>query len=186
MKAQNFAKHAIANAQTTTVEAGAQILADGGAGGGSGSGGNVVVWSDKHTVFAGAISVTGGAQGGDGGFVETSSHGVLAFTGTANRLAPNGKAGTLLLDPEDLDIVAGAAGASMGTTTTGGTISSNANTSTLTTGDLSGRARRWQCHRSDDQSRRLDRARQYRRSGGLHLGEREFADAFRLQRHHGR
>ena len=102
VKARNFAKHAIANAQTTTVEAGAQILADGGAGGGSGTGGNVVVWSDKHTVFAGAISVTGGAQGGDGGFVETSSHGVLDFTGTANRLAPKGKAGTLLLDPESL------------------------------------------------------------------------------------
>ena len=134
--AQNFAKHKIANARTTTVEAGAQILADGGTGGGAGMGGNVVVWSDKHTVFKGAISVTGGQQGGDGGFVETSSHGVLDFTGTANRLAPKGKAGTLLLDPEDLDIVAGAAGASTGTTTTGGTISSNANTSTLTTGDL--------------------------------------------------
>jgi filamentous hemagglutinin family protein len=38
--AQDFAKHAIANAQTTTVEAGAQIFADGGAGGGAGSGGN--------------------------------------------------------------------------------------------------------------------------------------------------
>ena len=106
VKARNFAKHAIANAQTTTVEAGAQILADGGAGGGAGTGGNVVVWSDKHTVFAGAISVTGGAQGGDGGFVETSSHGVLDFTGTADRLAPKGKAGTLLLDPDRSRIVA--------------------------------------------------------------------------------
>jgi len=136
--AQNFAKHKIANAQTTTVEAGAQILADGGVGGGAGMGGNVVVWSDKHTVFKGAISVTGGAQGGDGGFVETSSHGVLDFTGTANRLAPNGKAGTLLLDPTDLDIVAGAAGASTGTSTTGGTISATGspNPSMLTVGDL--------------------------------------------------
>ncbi|MBV9568237.1 MAG: filamentous hemagglutinin N-terminal domain-containing protein, partial [Hyphomicrobiales bacterium] len=89
--AQDFSTHRIANAQTTTVEAGAQILADGGAGGGTGTGGNVVVWSDKHTVFAGAISVRGGAQGGDGGFVETSSHGVLDFIGTADRLAPKGK-----------------------------------------------------------------------------------------------
>ncbi len=129
VKAQNFAKHAIANAQTTTVEAGAQILADGGAGGGSGSGGNVVVWSDQHTVFAGAISVTGGAQGGDGGFVETSSHGVLAFDGTADRLAPKGKAGTLLLDPEDLDIVA--TGTSTATQTTmAGTFTANVDSST--------------------------------------------------------
>ena len=80
--------------------------------------------------------VTGGAQGGDGGFVETSSHGVLDFTGTANRLAPKGKAGTLLLDPTDLDIVAGAAGASTGTSTTGGTISATGtpNPSMLTVG----------------------------------------------------
>ncbi|HEV3249064.1 MAG TPA: filamentous hemagglutinin N-terminal domain-containing protein, partial [Beijerinckiaceae bacterium] len=58
VKAQDFAKHAIANAQTTVVEAGAQILVDGGAGGGVGNGGNVIVWSDQHTVFAGTISVT--------------------------------------------------------------------------------------------------------------------------------
>ena len=98
-----------------------------------------MVWSDKHTVFAGAISVTGGAQGGDGGFVETSSHGVLDFTGTANRLAPKGKAGTLLLDPTDLDIVAGAAGASTGTSTTGGTFFATGTPLTLsmlTVGDL--------------------------------------------------
>jgi hypothetical protein len=40
-KAQDFAKHAIANAQTTTVSAGAEILADGGAGGGVGTGANL-------------------------------------------------------------------------------------------------------------------------------------------------
>jgi filamentous hemagglutinin family protein len=132
--AQDFAKHTIANAQTTIVEAGAQILADGGAGGRAGSGGNVVIWSDHHTVFAGAISVTGGAQGGDGGFVETSSHGVLAFDGTADRLAPNGKAGTLLLDPEDLDIVA--TGTSTATQSPTRTFTANVDTSILTVTDL--------------------------------------------------
>jgi filamentous hemagglutinin family protein len=80
----------------------------------------------------GTLSATGSV------FVETSSHGVLAFTGTADRLAPKGKAGTLLLDPTDLDIVAGAAGASTGTSTTGGTISATGtpNPSMLTVGDL--------------------------------------------------
>ncbi|MBW0002242.1 MAG: filamentous hemagglutinin N-terminal domain-containing protein, partial [Hyphomicrobiales bacterium] len=131
---QDFAMHKIANAQTTTVEAGAQIFADGGAGGGAGTGGNVVVWSDTHTVFAGAISVRGGAQSGNGGFVETSSHGVLDFTGTADRLAPKGKAGTLLLDPENLAIVA----SGTSTTTQGptGTFTANVDNSILTVADL--------------------------------------------------
>lgn len=134
--AQNFAKHAIANAQTTTVQAGAQILADGGAGGGAGTGGNVVIWSDQHTVFAGAISVTSGAQGGDGGFVETSSHGVLAFDGTADRLAPKGKAGTLLLDPTDLDIVSTGTSSIQITNGTGTATSGSPSDSTLTVTDL--------------------------------------------------
>src|SRR5262249_27884805 len=42
---------------------------------------------------------------GDGGFVETSSHGQLAFTGNVDTSAPRGKAGTLLLDSEDIHIV---------------------------------------------------------------------------------
>src|SRR5258705_487495 len=45
---------------------------------------------------------SGGTQGGDGGFVETSSHGQLAFTGNVNAGAPRGIPGALLLDPEDI------------------------------------------------------------------------------------
>ena len=45
-----------------------------------GNGGKVVLWSDSQTTFAGTILARGGAQGGDGGFVETSSHGQLSFT----------------------------------------------------------------------------------------------------------
>jgi len=36
--------------------------------------------------------------------VETSSHGVLGFTGTVDLRAPLGRAGTLLLDPADFYI----------------------------------------------------------------------------------
>src|SRR5262249_50889311 len=43
-------------------------------------------------------------QGGDGGFVETSSRQQLAFTGNVNASAPKGAAGTLLLDPADFFI----------------------------------------------------------------------------------
>ena len=41
-------------------------------------------------------------DGGNGGFVEVSSHGQLAFTGNVNAGAPRGIPGTLLLDPEDI------------------------------------------------------------------------------------
>ena len=99
-----------------------------------GSGGNVVIWSDQHTVFAGAISVTGGALGGDGGFVETSSHGVLAFDGTADRFGAEGQAGPAARS-SDLDIVA--AGTSSIQITNGtGTATRKPSNSTLTVTDL--------------------------------------------------
>jgi mucin-19 len=69
-----------------------------------GNGGKVVLWSNQKTTFAGTILARGGANGGNGGFVETSSHGVLAFTGTVDLRAPLGKVGTLLLDPADFYI----------------------------------------------------------------------------------
>ena len=71
---------------------------------GSGNGGKVVLWSDQQTTFAGTILARGGAAGGDGGFLETSSHQMLAYTGTVDLRAPLGKVGTLLLDPADFYI----------------------------------------------------------------------------------
>src|SRR6202030_3814459 len=56
-----------------------------------GNGGKVILWSDQQTTFAGTIFARGGPAGGNGGFVETSSHGQLAFTGTADLLAPLGR-----------------------------------------------------------------------------------------------
>lgn len=91
------------HALTTTVATGAQISADATS---NGSGGKVVVWSDDQTNYAGAISARGGSAGGNGGSAEVSSHGVLAFTGSADLLAPYGQTGTLLLDPENVTIAA--------------------------------------------------------------------------------
>jgi filamentous hemagglutinin family protein len=93
----------IANAQTTTIAAGATLDASAVQ---QGDGGSVVVWSDKQTNFAGTIRAKGGAKGGNGGKAEVSSKGKLAFTGKADLTAPKGKAGTLLLDPTELDIIA--------------------------------------------------------------------------------
>ncbi|MFL4999160.1 MAG: filamentous hemagglutinin N-terminal domain-containing protein, partial [Xanthobacteraceae bacterium] len=70
----------------------------------SGAGGKVIVWSDEKTSFAGTILATGGPSGGDGGFAEVSGHMLLDYRGLTDLRAPQGKFGTLLLDPYDVRI----------------------------------------------------------------------------------
>ncbi|MFL6936029.1 MAG: filamentous hemagglutinin N-terminal domain-containing protein, partial [Xanthobacteraceae bacterium] len=70
----------------------------------SGTGGKVVVWSDEKTSFAGTILATGGPSGGDGGFAEVSGHMLLDYRGVTDLRAPQGKFGTLLLDPYNVRI----------------------------------------------------------------------------------
>ncbi|MFA5123683.1 beta strand repeat-containing protein, partial [Zavarzinia sp.] len=62
-------------------------------------------WSDQATAFAGRALARGGAAGGNGGLVETSSQGVLGVTGSVDASAPHGLGGQWLLDPSDIDIV---------------------------------------------------------------------------------
>ena len=90
------------NAKQVTIAPGAAIRADATQ---AGDGGRVIVWSDERTEFHGEISAKGGPEGGDGGFVETSSKQTLVVTGTVSTAAPKGKAGQWLLDPEDVAIV---------------------------------------------------------------------------------
>jgi hypothetical protein len=85
------------------VAAGASISADAL---NAGDGGNVVVWSDKATRYAGNISARGGVAGGNGGFAEVSGKQWLDFTGSVDLRAAAGETGTLLLDPYDLTIQA--------------------------------------------------------------------------------
>ncbi|MGA7488063.1 MAG: filamentous hemagglutinin N-terminal domain-containing protein, partial [Xanthobacteraceae bacterium] len=92
---------AIPTATTVSVDAATTIDASATR---RGNGGKVILWSDSETTFAGTILARGGTQAGDGGFVETSSHGQLAFAGNVDSGAPRGKAGTLLLDPQDFFI----------------------------------------------------------------------------------
>lgn len=70
----------------------------------TGPGGEVIVWSEQDTRFAGQIEALGGPDGGDGGFVEVSGRQQLDFQGLVSTLAPRGNAGTLLLDPTNLTI----------------------------------------------------------------------------------
>jgi filamentous hemagglutinin family protein len=96
--------YAIPTATTLSVDAGTVIDASAKSGG---NGGKVILWSDAATTFAGTIFAQGGSASGNGGFVETSGKGQLNFSGQVSTLAPNGAAGTLLLDPADYYIVSG-------------------------------------------------------------------------------
>jgi filamentous hemagglutinin family protein len=69
-----------------------------------GLGGTIIFWSDTITRFYGHAEATGGAEGGDGGLIEVSSKGVLAFAGTVNLVSVDGANGELLLDPTDIVI----------------------------------------------------------------------------------
>lgn len=93
----------VQNAQFTYLGKDAVIKADATD---NGNGGKVILWSDDVTRAYGSVFARGGANGGDGGFVETSGKGYLDFQAQVNTLAPHGKIGSLLLDPTNITIVA--------------------------------------------------------------------------------
>ena len=98
--------YAVPTATKVTVDAGTTIDVSAG---NIGNGGKAVVWSSGTTAVTGSIFALGGANGGNGGFVETSGH-TLDFVGArVVASAPYGKSGSWLLDPTDLTIDATAA-----------------------------------------------------------------------------
>ena len=96
---------ALRSARRTYVSDDARLTADALR---DGDGGRVVVWSEEKTGFFGSLSARGGAQGGDGGFAEISSRLGLESRGAIDLSAPAGRAGTLLYDPDKIEIVGGA------------------------------------------------------------------------------
>jgi filamentous hemagglutinin family protein len=72
----------------------------------NGHGGTAVLWANDSTRAYGGITARGGAQGGNGGLIETSAHWLDVWGVNINASAPNGKAGTWLLDPADITISA--------------------------------------------------------------------------------
>ena len=79
-----------------------------------GDGGRVILWSDEYTGFYGTVSARGGAQGGNGGFVETSSKDNLQAMGFVNASAPFGSPGQWLLDPRNVTITTTTSGGAFG------------------------------------------------------------------------
>jgi filamentous hemagglutinin family protein len=81
----------------TLVSAGTVLKADANV---WGDGGEIVIWSEGTTRFFGETYARGGDWSGDGGSIEISGKGGLAANGVTDAGAPNGKNGTLLMDPQ--------------------------------------------------------------------------------------
>ncbi len=94
-------------AKSVTIERGATIAADATV---NGKGGSVVVLAAGTTRMNGTISARGGWRGGDGGFVEISGKTLASITGKVDVTAPNGKSGSILIDPDFLTIVSDVSG----------------------------------------------------------------------------
>lgn len=105
-----------------------------------GNGGRVIVWADDSTRAYGSIEAKGGAQGGDGGFVETSGKRALDVNGVrVSAAASAGKAGTWLLDPADVTISAGSGAGNMNQPSTGLFVPvSTSGSSTIYESDITG------------------------------------------------
>ncbi|MBF2036336.1 MAG: CHAT domain-containing protein [Leptolyngbyaceae cyanobacterium T60_A2020_046] len=72
-----------------------------------GVGGNIIAWSEAATRIDGTLSARGGADGGDGGFIETSSRGFLNVIRAPDVGAAAGNGGLWLLDPNSIQLVDG-------------------------------------------------------------------------------
>ena len=92
----------IPTAMFTIVEQNALLLNDAIL---DGDGGRTIVWSDDTTEYYGSAYARGGAEGGDGGFLETSGKIDLFAHGHADLTAAHGKKGTYLLDPQNITII---------------------------------------------------------------------------------
>ncbi len=92
----------MANSTQVEIQQGAILAANGTR---SGSGGTVVAFASGTLTFNGALQARGGAAGGSGGQAEISGKQALileSLTGRIDLSAAQGRAGTLLLDPNDI------------------------------------------------------------------------------------
>ena len=92
----------MANSTQVQIQPGAVLAANATQ---SGSGGTVVAFAKDTLTFNGALQARGGATGGNGGQAEVSGKQALvleSLTGRIDLSAPLGRAGSLLLDPNDI------------------------------------------------------------------------------------
>ncbi|MBS0654075.1 MAG: filamentous hemagglutinin N-terminal domain-containing protein, partial [Verrucomicrobia bacterium] len=71
-----------------------------------GDGGKIILWSDRGTIIDGKLFAEGGPQGGNGGYVETSSGKNFAITNAkVSTFSPQGQLGLWVLDPHAVFII---------------------------------------------------------------------------------
>ena len=95
-------------AQSLVMDAASSVRADALR---DGDGGRVILFSEDLTSIAGTTSARGGAEGGNGGFIETSGLRNLQILRTPDASAPNGDAGDWLIDPYAINVTAAPPGA---------------------------------------------------------------------------
>ena len=118
----------MANSTQVEIQSGAVLAANAGA---SGNGGTVVAFASNQLTFNGALQAHGGQTGGDGGQAELSGKQALileSLTGKIDLSAPQGHAGSLLMDPNDILI---------SDCVVGNTITNPAQANTLRASDIS-------------------------------------------------
>ncbi len=102
------------NAAMAYVGPEAQVLASSTA---QGDGGKVIVWADGVARAYGRIAADGGPAGGAGGLVETSGKHYLDVGGSrVTASSTDGRPGTWLLDPGDINVLSGSNGANVALT----------------------------------------------------------------------
>ncbi len=90
----------------------------------NGNGGKLITFASDTARIYGRLSARGGVNGGDGGFIETSGLRGFEITSAPDIAAPMGQGGQWLIDPYNIDIVAG-----------GNSVTSNVDSSFTSTGN---------------------------------------------------
>ncbi len=91
-------------ARSIAIGAGASLRADAA---GAGHGGRITLRARDSTTVLGALSARGGSIAGSGGRIETSAGDLLNVQRAPDASAGHGQAGSWLVDPYDITIVAG-------------------------------------------------------------------------------
>ncbi|MDJ1174474.1 CHAT domain-containing protein [Roseofilum capinflatum] len=92
------------NASRTFISPNSQLSADALE---AGDGGQIIIFAEETARIYGTLSARGGQHSGNGGFIETSGLQSLDLTQTPDTSAPFGEGGTWLIDPYNVEIVAG-------------------------------------------------------------------------------
>ena len=114
----------LSSSNQTTVNASTTLRADATA---VGAGGQITVSSDGTTTYRGTSSARGSGSGGDGGVITLSGKERLVYGGQADASAPQGNAGRLLLDLNNIVIQSEAPGVSYDVLTLGSPFSGSGN-----------------------------------------------------------